>query len=352
MKNGVSDLENIAKLRKNPAISLSRILGMVFIILCHIIHYYPFVPGHMILGQFFNCGVHLFLFISGYLYGEKRVCNFMKWYAKRAITVVIPALILSFFVIIAFFIFGYSISFSTIVAYMMDAEGLLFLNWGFFANIFNEINSLGPLWFTTIIMLCYLLVPIWQKATYNRCNTHLLTFLVISIGVIIAIVLYDFVNVWYFYIFSVGFCLGKSKALERVNTTVFIISSFILLVLLLGRIGLHRYWDGTLLYVHYSSISQIIIGTWFVLFFFYFYNKKPEFLTIFASLSIIRKLEEYSFQVYIVHGVFCMGLFNLYMFFPLPIATVLFFLCSALSSIVLKSLSQIIQKPLLMIIGN
>ena len=38
----------------NSAISLSRILGMVFIVLCHIIKYYEFVPMHESLAQFFN----------------------------------------------------------------------------------------------------------------------------------------------------------------------------------------------------------------------------------------------------------------------------------------------------------
>lgn len=60
------------KERKNPVISLSRVIGMLFILICHTIKYYSFIPGHGILGNFFNCGVYIFLIISGYLYGGKK----------------------------------------------------------------------------------------------------------------------------------------------------------------------------------------------------------------------------------------------------------------------------------------
>ena len=72
---------------RNPVITLSRVLGMLFIVTCHIIKYYTFIPMHESLGQFFNCGVDLFLFISGYLYGGKVVNRFGKWYFKRYLTV-------------------------------------------------------------------------------------------------------------------------------------------------------------------------------------------------------------------------------------------------------------------------
>ena len=147
---------------RDPVISISRVLGMVFIVICHIIKYYPFIPGSEFLGQFFNCGVHIFLFISGYLYGMRKITNFKKWYCKRLITVALPAIIVSWLMIIALYIAGENISFNSIIAYSLDIEGLVFLN-NSLSKIFPEITGLGPLWFTTIILLCYLLVPILQK---------------------------------------------------------------------------------------------------------------------------------------------------------------------------------------------
>ena len=37
---------------RNTAITLSRITGMIFIVLCHIVEYFWFVPGHEVLGHF------------------------------------------------------------------------------------------------------------------------------------------------------------------------------------------------------------------------------------------------------------------------------------------------------------
>lgn len=87
------------RVQRNPVIVLSRVLGMIFIVLCHIIKFYSFVPGHESLGVFFNCGVLLFLFISGYLYGGKTIRNFKNWFLKRVCTVCLPASLTSIVVI-------------------------------------------------------------------------------------------------------------------------------------------------------------------------------------------------------------------------------------------------------------
>lgn len=38
---------------RNPVITMSRTVGMFFIVLCHIIKYYPFIPGQSMLAAFF-----------------------------------------------------------------------------------------------------------------------------------------------------------------------------------------------------------------------------------------------------------------------------------------------------------
>lgn len=34
---------------------------MLMIIICHVIGYYAFIPGHVHLGQFFNVGIEIFI---------------------------------------------------------------------------------------------------------------------------------------------------------------------------------------------------------------------------------------------------------------------------------------------------
>ena len=55
--------------KKDNSIMICRIVGMLFIVICHIGTYFD--SG--IVGQFFQYGVQIFLFISGYLYFQ---CGF------------------------------------------------------------------------------------------------------------------------------------------------------------------------------------------------------------------------------------------------------------------------------------
>lgn len=211
-KNGISillyELEvfiiNNISLR-NPAITLSRILGMIFIVLCHIIQYYSFIPMSESLGQFFNCGVYIFLFITGYLYGGKLIQNFRKWYLKRFLVVSLPAIIISVVFIILLLILGENISVSSIVAYSLDLEGLLFFNWKL-SVIFSEIPGLGHLWFTTIIMLCYLLIPLLQWISKRMKPSMWFLILYFLCGSIISILLSDIYLSIVFYILCWFFC--------------------------------------------------------------------------------------------------------------------------------------------------
>lgn len=43
--------------------------------------------------QFFNVGVHIFLIISGYLYGKRKInsnTTYIKWLIKRAKRILLP----------------------------------------------------------------------------------------------------------------------------------------------------------------------------------------------------------------------------------------------------------------------
>ena len=339
---------------RNPVISLSRIMGMIFIVLCHIIKHYSFIPGHDYLGQFFNCGVMLFLFISGYLYGGKTIQSFSRWYAKRIITVAVPAVIVSAITIIVLIISGDSVPVPSVIAYLLDAEGLLFISWTFFSKLFQEIASLGPLWFTTVIMLCYLLVPFLQKATSKTRRLTLFTILVAVIGSAIVILLSDYISLFSFLCFSLGYCFGKANALDlfysasrRTQVQLFLIYTVIFAAMQFGRILLHKYFNNSFLYLRYASFSQFVSGTWFVLLFAFVYTQFPSILVKCSSSSIIRVLDRYSFFIYLVHGIFCTGVFNVYDRVSLPLATLLFFAGTAVGAFVIKKLSESVQKPLL-----
>ena len=319
---------------------------MLFIVTCHIIMYYTFIPMHESLGQFFNCGVDLFLFISGYLYGGKVVNGFGEWYFKRFLTVSLPAVIISIIVIVALFIAGENVSVNSIIAYCLDLEGILFLNWNL-TFLFREILSLGPLWFTTVIMLCYLLVPALQMFS-RKINVRFRFMILFSVlGAAFSICISSVISVFYLLVFAIGYFCGKINLLDKMNNVLFIVYTGLFIVAIIGRLILQKFVDGTFIYSSYVSVSHFIVGTWFIVVFAFIKNKNPSAITRIAGSSIVRALDSYSYYVFLVHGVFCMGFFNLYEKLPLPLSTALFVLATVLSAVLLKLLSQAISRPLL-----
>lgn len=326
--------------QKNPAISLSRIVGMILIILCHIVKYYTMILGHQILPELLNCGVHLFLFISGYLYGGKIITNFKQWFVTRIQYVTIPTVLISLLTIIALFIAGNVITLPSIVAYLLDTEGLLFLNYAFFDKFIDEILSLGPLWFTTIIMLCYCLVPLLQRITCKTNKIKSLSVLLLVSGILLSAVLNKYINIIYFTIFSLGYLLGNIKVLDRICFKKFVLYSILLIITLFGQLVLRRFYDNSPIYLWYAPWSKCVMGIWFVVFFAFIDHWKHETLVNIASSKVITSLDKYSFYVYLVHGIFCMGFFNVYEHMSLPFATLVFLVCTIIFAFILKFISD------------
>ena len=60
----------LTKNERNNTISWLRMLATLFIIICHVFQYY-----NMEAAWWFNVGVQMFLCISGFLYGNKRITS-------------------------------------------------------------------------------------------------------------------------------------------------------------------------------------------------------------------------------------------------------------------------------------
>lgn len=325
---GIDNLNN-----RNPVITLSRICGMLMIILCHLVTYYD-IPMNSVIRSFLGCGVNLFLLISGYLFGQRTIDNWTAFYSKRFRTVTVPAIIASALVITALLIARQPLEWKSIVAYLLDAEGLLFLNWDFVTNnLFNEILSLGPLWFTTIIMLCYLLIPLLQRVANNN---NLVLFIVIGLGIVI---LCPFINLEYFFVFSIGYFAGRQNYLDKIGCRGFLLFTGLLILALLFRIVAYHYLGGSQLYARIAVIPNTISGAWFVILFAFINSINAERTFFFASSKAIQLCDKYSYYVFLSHGVFCMGTFNVYAQFPLPIASLLFLAFTIVGAVCIRYIS-------------
>ncbi len=334
------------QIKRNNAITLSRVTGMMLIILCHIISFYPFIPGHESLNHFFNCGVQLFIYISGYLYGLRTINGYKSFFKKRMLSVSFPAIIVSIITIIALLIVGVSVSVPSIFAYCFDLEGLLFLNWSVIGSLFNEITSLGPLWFTTVIMLCYLLLPLLQKI-YNlkviKNNFKIFLLIFVLAGLVLCIVLRFYIDISYFLWFAIGFFTGRIKLLNKIKLSHLVLYSIAFIIVIILRLLLHRYYDGTNIYIIYSGLSHFVLGTWFVVLYSYLNNRFDKAINTIANSKIIRWLDAYSYYIYLVHGIFCAGVFNIFDYMPLYLSSIVFLIVTVLCSIIIKIISDFIQ---------
>ena len=289
----------------------------------------------------------LVFFISGYLYGGKVIKNYKRWYLKRIVTVAMPAVILSIVVIIALTLAGQKQSVNSVIAYCFDLEGFLFLNWNLVSMIFKEISSLGPLWFTTIIMLCYLMIPMLQLISTRIKNKTRFLLLLFVCGSVISIAVSNYVSLFYFVIVAVGYYSKQANLFERVNISFFALYSLIFIISIVFRIILQRTIDGSFAYQSYVTISHFFLGTWFVVLFALLNNVNSNAINNIANRKTTKVFEKYSFFVYLTHGVFCMGYYNLYDSFSLPIATVLFLISTVLSAVLLKFISTKLQYVIL-----
>lgn len=144
--------------RRDGAITILHIIGMVMILLCHICQ----EAGFYLLGEIFIIGVPLFLYVSGYLSGVRKIDNVKRWLGKKAVRILTPYYI---FILILFLIYEITgsaeISMFQWIFCLLNLQGLNYTYWGF--ETYGAVAGCGHLWFLTTIMLCYLITPLLDK---------------------------------------------------------------------------------------------------------------------------------------------------------------------------------------------
>ena len=161
---------------KNKDFNLSfvRLVSFLMIISCHILQ-----GLNNIFAFWLNVGVQIFLFISGYLYGSKKVDDYKSFYLKRLNKILLPCSILVIIITILSKIFlNTSYSGITIVANILG-----------FGGFYGTIKLLTHTWFVSYILLCYFITPILDKYFNNENNLIKLIILIIFLSFIYGILL-------------------------------------------------------------------------------------------------------------------------------------------------------------------
>ena len=283
------------------SISIIRIISMIMIFLCHIVQEHS---NSIIIqtAQIFNVGVFVFLFISGFLYGNRDTKNPIVWYKKRAIRILIP--LYTFFLILFIIdIATDTLTFNAkyIFIYLFNLQGLL-----------GSIKGSAHLWFLTAIMFCYIITPILNKYKNKFTSKNSLLILIITL-INIQIISTYFINgklglyLVYVYTYMLGYFISYlwKRTITINQSIIFTIATFGALIL---RFASKFIFDGTILYDNVIVLyEQAIFGSWIFFIIYLLINlvhKNKDVLTI-GKLG--KHLDNISFYFYITHYMFIVG---------------------------------------------
>ena len=102
------------------AVSVLRVTAMLSIVICHILQVYNNKWAWV-----FNIGVQVFLFLSGYLYGNKEIKDWYGWYKKRFFKLYIPYIILVGISLLSYhFLTETEVSIRSVLAYTTVTQGI------------------------------------------------------------------------------------------------------------------------------------------------------------------------------------------------------------------------------------
>lgn len=316
-------------MKQDNSIILLRVFAMILILACHIVqeHSNEYIK---MTAQFLNVGVSIFILISGYLYGIKKINeNYVEWIIKRAKRILIPLYIFMSYLLIIYLIKGSNISIFNWIAYILNLQGL---------QIY--VHGAEHLWYLTVIMICYLITPILDK-NKEKLNNE-------SIGILITILIFIQVLTTYFIGTQIGiyliyillyitsYIVGNSVNISISNKKLYLAFGTGIISITIRLIG-RALLDDTIIYnVIIVGYTQAIIAFSIFYIFAYLGNK-------IKANSVIKYIDSISFEVYLVHYMYMVGpvrLMGLTNSFVLN--TIITIIVSVITAILLKKISKVI----------
>lgn len=316
------------------SISLIRSISVILIVLCHIMQGY-----NNLLAWWLNVGVQIFLFMSGFLFGAKDIPRCGAWYKKRFTRILIPYYLYLIVIIPILSVFNNNIiSLKQIICYGLNLQGIA-----------ADILSIGHLWFVTIIAICYLITPILFNHNISKKKNSEYKFYLYFIFQCILLQLIFFKIEPSFapwiatYMFGY-YVAGRYKYDIPRYTMNFLIS--ITIVLVLVQIYFQYYYSGDvtiivrLIRFTFPWIHAMLGSTIFIVLF----NTISRFKDLNTNnflTRIICIIDKYSYEIYITHHIYILGIFSLLKITKYSTINILIILLlTMISAFILKSISD------------
>lgn len=284
-------------MKKDVNISVIRLIALLMIISCHILQ-----GLNNLWASWLNLGVQIFFFVSGYLYGVKRIDDYCDFFIKRLKKILLPTsivIIISVISLICFNDMNYSIK-----SIFVNIIGLGGFN--------NSLSIISHTWFVSYILFCYLILPIIQKLFDDSKKPFNVLIIIILFSAV-----FDFcgvMNVNFLWIsnFILGyyysrFCLKN----EKIKRNYFIVFATLTIFLLpLNLATEYSIFNVPSVFIKMKTIiwnlEHVLLGTTI----FIFLN---NILALF-NLKYNKFLElsdKYNFYIYLVHQIFILNEFSL-----------------------------------------
>lgn len=293
----------LGKKKRDYSISFCRMVATISIVMCHIMQYFG-----VELAWWFNVGVQMFLFISGFLYARKKIDDTMVFYKKT-----FSKILLDYYIYIFLFLICYAI----IEHHFMNIESVF----GLLTFSSTASSGIRHFWFIPYILFCYFLTPVILKAFDKINNKNNLKFTIGTILILLITHLAVFCFVPYFipaYIicFILGIAFGRMERRTELMIGAKILIS--LLALIMNGIQIKiTYFEGGSLPTGYVSYAHVFLGIFLVMFLrsvFVFCKKSFKKTRTFRRL--VRKTldwsDKYSYDIYIVHQPYILGDWSIY----------------------------------------
>lgn len=256
------------------ALNCIRWLSTIAIIVCHILQKYNNEWAYL-----FNIGVQIFFFLSGFLYGRKRITDTKAFFIKRFIKIYIPYIIWVGISILFLYLY------TQVSIKPSDYFNLLFLR--------DTITGLRHLWFIKVLFLCYLLLPLIDKL-FNRLSL-VVNVIFLLVGFFGVFFIGNSTFIWCF-IYYLGFFCGRY---DKSFLPIILISLTLIL-------GVSFYTDINIkIFSVQSTLVYLLKGmiATFIFLLSYLLLRNLKFIT-----KISRVLSNSGgYFIYLTHGLFILG---------------------------------------------
>ena len=240
--------------------------------------------------------------------GELSFTKWRKWYYNRIKKVYLPYIIVVILdLIILYLMFSIKYSFKTICLCVLNLQGLLHLNRDFFSCFFTKIPNLDPLSFVTVIMICYLLLPLLLQFRNKWCIKegvflYKRACIFILLNLLLSIIIQLTTNTLFpFVVFIIGFLyplFEKRFLLNKLTIIQIIVLLIFTFAVQVGRLVVKNFYYGSFIYDTYTSISHLLLGLAIFIVFICLGGRFPRICQCLGMLPIIKQLDSYSLYIY------------------------------------------------------